>query len=843
MKNLLTLLLFSCLHIELLAQTIDTKHIMLNLNFDWQKKQAFGSAEITFSTLTESDEIVLDAGLLTIQNISLNKQNLLFQYKVEANAKNLSIQLDRNYKPQEKVKIKIEYHTNYENKSDPNAISGSSGKGLRFQQPTSTTPTKRKQIWSSGEPEGNKYWFPCNEDITDIHSNEIYATVDKYMTVISNGNRLETTDNKNGTHTFHYKSASEFPNYLVSIVLGEYFNVQQQSGNTQINNFGYPIEKEAVKATVDVLPDMMKFLELKTAYVYPFNNYSQVVVQDYPFPGLVGQNSSSILSDNYIDDYGVHQEFKYLWDGVAIQALANQWFGNLLMPKTWQDIWLNNAFSHYFAGIYTAKCNSNAEYLLWYFPFEKGNVTADWEAGNKHPIVPEKIKNLTTFSSDSYSKLKGALILRMLQEEMGDENWWKTIQYYVKWNAHKQISSKDFQNAVELISGKSYQWFFDQWIYKMGLPELEISKNYNASQKEISITVKQIQSKTDSTDYPQVDYFEGKLKIEIDSKIKIVYLKPYSINTFTFKVNTIPSFVNFNYEESFLCLSKFSKSKEEYLAQLQNSKDFIAKFDALNQLVTIANDSTTNPAFKTKIRNAFISEVQSTQYWRYRILALTSLSKIVSLPYDKEMIALLKQIIEQEKYWLKSSAINILGKSTDPIFENIYINALQDKSDRVINSAAIALGKTKSPKAFDILLNLEKQKSWKNQNRISALNGLEQLGDTKALNYVLECIKDNQSPRWYLATPIWDYPFAAGNALVALGKADSGYTILIDRFKKSLDDNDINDIFQNVQLIDLLNDKRAVEMYALLKEKFKFETELMTIIDNYEKQYLENLKQ
>ena len=195
-----------------------------------------------------------------------------------------------------------------------------------------------------------------------------------------------------------------------------------------------------------------------------------------------------------------------------------------------------------------------------------------------------------------------------------------------------------------------------------------------------------------------------------------------------------------------------------------------------------------------------------------------------------------------KKGWLKRAAINFLGKTNDPNFSDIYIQALSDESDRVINAAAIALGKTKSPKAFDALMSLENKKSWKNQNRISALNGLQQLGDVRAIDYVVNCIKDNQSPRWYLATPVWDYPFAAVNTLVALGKADLAYPILIERFKKSMTDNDVNDIFQNVQLINLLNDKRATELYSLLKEKYTTNVIISDAIKNYEQQFLETIK-
>lgn len=826
----------------IMANNIDTKHISINLRFDWQKKQAFGDAEITLSPTMASDTIRLDAGRLNIHAVLLNGKTLDYNYDGgEINP--LEIMLDRVYQPNETLILKIEYNTTYENKADPNAIWGSFGKGLRFQEPTSTTPNKRKQIWSSGEPENNKYWFPCNEDIADIHTTEIRATVENPMLVISNGQLVETIDNKDNTRTFHYKSEIPFPNYLVAIVAGEYVDVLQISKGVAIHNFGYPHEKEAVKATTELLPDMMRFIEEKTGFNYPLSDYTQVVVQDYPFPGLTGQHSASILSDNYIDDQSVHHDFKYLWDGVAMQALANQWFGNIIMPKSWSDIWLNNAFAQYFAGLYTAKNNTLSEYLLYILPFEISNVFADWNVGNIRPIVTNNYEDLTNFTSDSYSKYRGALVLRMLQKEVGDLNWWKAIQLYVKSNAGKQITTGDFQKAIEKITGESYQWFFDQWIYKTGMPKFEVTKNYDPSIKQLNITVRQTQIEDRNSKYEQVGLFKGKLEVEIDNNILEVYIEAKSENVFNFSMPKAPAFVNFNYEDTWICETEFAKNTDEYLQQLDRSKDILAKQKALDKLVEIANDSSTNTILKGEILAAFKKEITSNFYWRYRQYALGSLRKILTMPYDTETLSMILNLINTEKSWLKTSAIFTLGNTCDVQYFEIYKAALSDESDRVVNAAAIAMGKTKSPKAFDILMGLDNKPSWKNQSRISTLNGLEQLGDAQAIDYVLKCLSDNQSPRWYLATPVWDYPYAAAYTLVTLGKADLGFPLLLERFKKSLEENDLNDIFQNVQLIDILKDERAKEVYQLLKEKFNNDALLLETIQNYEANFLESIKE
>lgn len=842
MKAKLLLLIVLYGPVNLRAQKIDTRHLSLNLKFNWQKRQATGTAEITFSPLTATNKFHLDAGNLTLFTVFLNNKAIKFSYDGGDAKDNVVIVADRIYQPDETLILKIDYQTNFENKADPNAIWGSFGKGLRFQEPTSTTPKKRKQIWSSGEPNHNKYWFPCNEDIRDIHSTEIIATVEKPLLVIGNGKLIETIENTDNTRTFHYKTDKPFPNYLVAIVVGEFADVVQDSNGTPVHNFGYPDEINAVKATTELLPAMLRLLENKTGHKYPFSQYTQVVVQDYPFPGLVGQNGFSILSDNYIDDYGVHKDYKYLWDGVAVQSLANQWFGNLLMPKTWDDYWLNDAFAEYFAGLFTEYSNGKSEYLTYILPFEKSNVFADWTAGVRHPIVNSKPKDVAGFTSDSYSRYRGALVLRILQKEIGDVYWWKAIQLYVKTNAHKQITTNHFQQAIEQTTGKSYQWFFDQWVYKTGMPKFEVTQIFNESKKQFKIRVIQKQIKDSIRDYGKVEFFKGKIEVEIDNKITTIILEPRAENTFTFSLSKAPYFVNFNYEETWICETDHKKSNEAYLQQLINSKDVVARQKALDKLAEVAKNSTTHIAFKDRIIAAFKNEINSRLYWRYRQYALGSLRKILTTPYNNETIEMLAGLIKTEKSWLKTSAIFTLGNTNDEKYLDIYKEALNDESDRVINAAAIAIGKTKSTKAYDILLNLEGKTSWKNQNRISALNGLEQLKDLRAADYALKCLEDNHSPRWYLATPLWDYPFAAASTLVALGKADLGYPILFARFKRSLEENDLNDIFQNVQLIAILKDERAKEVFDLLKEKFKNDAAILETVTNYEKQFLESIK-
>ena len=821
---------------------IDMQHIVIDLQFDWAKKQAYGKTTLTFSLLSATEQIALDAGNLTIHSIQLNnKTPLAYQYEGGDKNESLIIFLGKKYKAHEKITIEIVYNTNYVNLSDPNSLGGSFGKGLRFFEPTSSTPTKRKQIWSQGEAEGNKYWFPCHNALNDLRTSEFFATVDTHLTVISNGNFVSKKAQKGGKYTFHYKTNKPYPNYLTAFVVGEYTELVQMYEGKAFHTFCYPDEKKAAEATTVRLTDMEKYFSGITGITYPYSSYSQVMVQDYPFPSLTGQNGFSTISDNMIDDYGTHADFLYLWDGVESDALASQWFGNCITPQKWNDIWLIKSFSHYLDGLYTDHKNGHAEYLMWYHPYDMGLTLGDWVAGYRHPMVTQYVENVETFVGDNYAKYRGALVLRMLEKEIGEKKWRKIIQHFCKKNKNKSVITADLQASIQAITGEKYDWFFEQWIYKMGHPIFEVSQKYDANKKQLSLTLKQTQIIDKNDEYPQVAFFRGKMQIEINNQVETIVLQPKYENTFTFSLPQAPRFVNVDYENTWIKEMTFEKSFEAYLAQFQEGTDILGRNEALFALAEIAKNDTTSAKSKTQIYTAFRNIIAGKSYWRLRMTAVSQLNIMLPKPIDEETAALFVRLIKQEKSWLKATAISALGATENEKYAELYISCLNDTSDRVVLFAAIALGKTKNNKAYTALLALKERPSWKSQSVMSSLAGLAKLGDARGAELALQALSDNQSPRWFLGNA-WDYPFVAAQTLKALGKSELGYPIVFERFKKSMAENDLNDIFQQVLLITTLADPRGQEVFDMLKTKFKDDANTMTAVNAYQMQFKEGIK-
>lgn len=825
-------------------RTIDIKHIDISLHFDWLNKQAIGTAAITFSPLNSCDNISLDAGWLDIHSITLaDKSPLRFNYQGGDKNDNLEIVLDRKYYAGEVVRIIIDYHSKYSNESDPNNLGGSYGKGLRFFRPTYTDPRKRMQIWSAGMPESNRYWFPGYDAPDDFRTTAFTATVDKRMTVISNGVLTNVTANADGTRSFHWEMNKPYANHQTSFVVGEYADLKQEFNGIDIHNYSYPDETAAVKASTERLTSMIRFFSDKTGCPFPYSRYNQVFVQEFPWGGGHNMNTST-LSDNMIDDYETHRDFIYLWDWVEGNDLAAQWFGNLLTPESWEHSWLNKSFAAYFSTLYNEHMNGFDEFQLYSrAAVDLPAIISDWDAGLRRPLVTSLYDDPNTMLNDNIAMSRGPQVLHMLRKYLGEEKWWKAINIYLETNAGKTVTTRDFQDAVNRAAGENTDWFFDQWVYKTGLPVFDVSKTYDTARRILVLTVKQVKSSDTGSLYPQTVYFRGKINIAIDNVVREIWIEAKPENIFQLPVSSPPKLLNFDYQSTWIKKITFTKSLEELLYQLMQDKDILGRTDALEQLFAIAKNDATAGTDRQKIITAFQSLLSTRLYWRFRQNVLMKLRSVLPLPYDRKMITLLQNLIQNESGWFRGSAIAVLGNTKDARFASLYNSYLNDRSDRVVFPAAMALAKTKSAGAFDTLKQLISRPSWKNQSLLSALTAMKMLGDERALPLALDALRDSPpKPRWTLANNSWDYRVVAAETLAAFGKGHEGFPVVLDRFRKSMEENDNNDIFNNVMLTAILGDPAGQQVFDLVRFRFMDDLNAMNAIRQYEEQFKQALK-
>ena len=719
------------------SRAIDVKHIAIDLKFDWDKESAYGTTTITVAPFKDTNIVYLDAALMTINSVSLlNGTVLKFNYDGKKENDNLEVMLDRVYKSGEEITVKIDYRTNYVNKADSDTPIGGFGRGLRFIKPNDKQPDKPYQIWSQGESEFNRYWFPSYDTPNDFRTTELRATVAKPYFVVSNGALMETKENSDGTRTFFWKMDQPYSNYLTSIVVGEYAEIKNgEYEGVPIYAYGYPSETKEVAATTKNLPATIKFFSEKTGVKYPYAKYSQTFVEDF------GGGMENISATTQIKEM-IHDERELLdTDSESLQSheLAHQWFGDYVTCRDWGQIWLNESFATYFQGMWDEEFKGHDYFLYNNVRTNQEQTIGTWNEVSRRPIVTKYYANKDAMF-DNYSYPGGGSVLHMLRKHLGEENWWKAINRYLTTNAHQPVSTEDFRIAIEEATGESMDWFFDQWLYKMGHPVFDVSQKYDPAKKKLALTVKQTQ-KIDPLDaYPQTEFFQARVDVEIDGRIEQVWLKPQAVNVFYFDAATNPKLVNFDYEGTLLKEMNFDKSVEDLIYQLKVDKDILGRRWAMGELMRLMEESSD----KTKILSAVRDSAEKDSSWLIRREAIANLHTIFvpktprgapepTAVLDESTAQMLLKAVKDKQSLIRADAIALLGATKDAKYTDLYLAALNDKSYGVIDSAAISLGFTKSPKAFDALIKLTKTSSWRGRIQIAGLYGLAVLGDKRAI--------------------------------------------------------------------------------------------------------------
>ena len=108
----------------------------------------------------------------------------------------------------------------------------------------------------------------------------------------------------------------------------------------------------------------------------------------------------------------------------------------------------------------------------------------------KSPVVDTTIQDIgKVLSIITYQK--ASFVLHMLRKEVGDQAFFSGVRNYYSTFRNGNALTIDFQKAIEASSGKSLDWFFSQWIYKPGAPDLVVTWEYKPKEQEIKLKVRQ----------------------------------------------------------------------------------------------------------------------------------------------------------------------------------------------------------------------------------------------------------------------------------------------------------------------------------------------------------------
>ncbi len=795
----------------------DTRHIALNLRFDWEHEQLNGVETFVFKPLlADLRTIELDAGEMTISSVKMGSGNEL-KFQMDLPKQKLRIELGRPFQPADEITLVIDYHTN----GPQTKLAGLVGAALRFIKPTPEDPTKPKQIWSQGESEYNHYWFPCYDHPNDFFTSEITATVEKPLSVISNGKLIETKDNKDGTRTFHWKIEQPHASYLTSIVVGEYVPIVSEYQGIPIITNVYPNEVKEGRVTTARLTEMVKFFSEKTGLKYPYAKYAQTTARD--FGGGMENISATTQTDNMIHD--ARTELDSNTEGLQSHELAHQWFGDYVTCRDWSDIWLNESFATYFQAMWDEHKLGSNDFLYSDVKANQDAYLAAWKRGNRHPIVTKNYADPDAVF-DTYAYPRGGAVLHMLRQTLGEENWWKAINYYLNKYANQPVETEQFRIAIEESTGQAMDWFFDEWLYKMGHPIFRVTQDYDPATRTLKLSVEQLQTIDNSSQFPQVALFQTPVNIEIatasGTRVERVQILPKKQQSFSLEVDSKPLLVNFDYHGTLIKELEFDKTTEDLSYQLTRDVDVLGRIWALGQLQRRVTAATTSEAEKQQIASELAKVATEDKFWGMRATAATAIADLKSPAVRSALIAATRDTDAR----VRSRAVGSLASSKDPSLASLYVKLLHDQSYAVIKAAAFGLGTTRSPEAYDPLVKLLDVPSWRDNIRASALAGLGELKDKRALDMALKYAARGNANQ------------VRGAALKLLGKIGrdnpKAFSLIAETANKAFESDDFNLATAAGEALVSLGEPRGLEILEQIGHNLAIPRQLKSRLAEYQ---------
>ncbi|HET6228245.1 MAG TPA: M1 family aminopeptidase [Bacteroidia bacterium] len=673
----------------------DILHTRVEVSFDWNKKYLFGKATLTIKPYFYPTAVLdLDARGMEIKQVTLLNAGVEKKLEYTYTDNVIHVNLDKTYQNNEEYRIFVEYISKPDELQKGGSEAIRDDRGLYFINPDGSDKEKPQQIWTQGETQATSVWMPTIDKPNEKMTQEVIITTeDKYVT-LSNGVLISVSNNGNGTHTDYWKMDLPLSPYLAMMAIGDFAIVKDKWRDKEVN---YYVEKKYepyARNTFGNTAEMMEFFSKKLGVDYPWNKYSQVVVRDY-ISGAMENTSATLLGEfmNRTDRELLYEDYEY----VISHELFHQWFGDLATIESWSNLPLNESFATY------------GEYLWCEYKYGKDAADEHSQESREQYLVEalHKQEPLIRYYYDDREALfdrhsynKGGQVLHMLRKYVGDEAFFASLKLYLETNLYKSVEIHQLRLAFEQVTGEDLNWFFNEWFLSPGHPELTIATSYDETTKKVKIEIKQTQDQTKTPVFEIPMYVDIYSKGTVDRK-KIRVEK--AMQEFYFDADQKPDLVNVDAEKMLLCKKTETKSKAEWGFQYMHAPLYLDRYEALANLSANSKDS-----LSTRIIIAALDD----KFWSLRKMAISAL-KSGKPGYETEIKNKLITIVKSDdKAMVREAALDYLSANyKDESLNEVYQQALKDRSFEVIGSGLLALAKTNPEAALASAKELEKDEN------------------------------------------------------------------------------------------------------------------------------------
>ncbi len=455
-------------------KNIDIKHYAFELSLSDNKDEIIGTTKITITfnqagvenfrldlinkTLDRKDKGMVVDGV-SIDNIAIG-----YTHQNDA----LIINLPKASTLNQTLVFTIKYH-------------GIPFDGLRI----GATMFGDRSFFNENWPNRGRHWLPLIDHPYEKATSEFIVKAPAHYKVVSNGLLLEESDLGNNIKLTHWKQSIPVSSWLYVLGVADFAvkYVDEFKGKS-IQTWVYSKNREA--GFYDFDEPTKKVLAFYSAYVGPYAYEKLANIQTPSVHG--GMETSSAIF--YGEDLVTGKRDERIRN-VVIHEIAHQWFGNAITETTWDDAWLSEGFATFFTLLFIENEYGKEEYKKGIVKAKKTVFDLALKMPNFSIVSPRAAEKEEVTSGLTYQK--GAWIIHMLRDLIGESNFKKGIQNYYAKYFNANTSTDEFRMEMEKVSGKDLKLFFKQWLYQPINPTINATWNYDAGSKKLSVQLTQAQ--------------------------------------------------------------------------------------------------------------------------------------------------------------------------------------------------------------------------------------------------------------------------------------------------------------------------------------------------------------
>nr|MDJ0649424.1 M1 family metallopeptidase [Xenococcaceae cyanobacterium MO_188.B19] len=705
-----------------------------------------GTCAITITPVRKGiEQLTLDAVDLNIESVLIDNVSQPFDYDGEK----LDIRRVGSASPtDDPFTIKIAYSVDHPQR------------GIYFIQPDEHYPDKPTQVWTQGEDEDSRFWFPCFDYPGQLATSEIKVRVPAKYMAVSNGELVSTeTVGKDKVYYWHQKQVH--PTYLMTLAVGDFAELKDTWNDIPVNYYVEKGREADGKRSMGKTPRMVEYLSKKYGYKYPYPKYAQVCVDDFIFGGMEN-TSTTLLTDRCLLDERAATDNRRT-ESLVLHELAHQWFGDLVVIKHWSHAWIKEGMASYAEVLWTEE-EYGKDDAAYYILNEAKSYLDEDSSRYRRPIVTNIYREAIELY-DRHLYEKGACVYHMIRGILGDELFDKAIHTFVNDNAHKTVETIDLLRAIDKATGYNLAGLFDQYVFRGGHPDYKVAYSWDNDSKLAKLTITQTQAKNNKTGSDS-ELFDLKIPIAfgyIDKAPQLYTLRIHQQEqSFYFPLKKKPDFISFDVNNYILKTVKLEYPVTELKNQLKYDTDPTSRIYATKALGKKGG---------LEVVKALSAALEEDTFWGVKVEVAKTLGKI---KLNQAESALVKGL-EDKDAKVRRAVIEALSNfKTESSYETIK-QCLEagDASYYVEASAASSLGgmvsgnlKDKQEATITLLQDiLNTRAGWNETVRSGAIGGLSKMTTSaKAVDIIIEYTQPGTPQALRLA------------AIRALGAVSSGQT-------------------------------------------------------------------